>query len=217
MILLPIALLASYLLGSLPTAIIAGRLFGGRDIRSEGSGNSGATNAFRVFGWKIGLAVSLVDVAKGALACGVLSRIAGDFPVPVDGARLLCSLAAVAGHVWTVFAGFRGGKGIATAAGAILVLSPAAFGVALLGFAITLLSTGIVSLSSMAAAASFSAAVLARPLAGVPSSPWLVGFAILALPFVLFTHRANLGRLARGEEKRFERVALLRRLFSRRT
>ncbi len=211
-----IAMLAlSYLLGSFPTAIVAGRLFFGRDPRLEGSGNAGATNVFRLFGWKAGVAVSLVDLAKGAAAVALVAPLASGAPLPPDASRLLAGLAAVAGHVWTVFAGFRGGKGIATSAGAILVLAPGAFLVALAAFALTLLSTGIVSLSSMAAAAGFSATVLGAAAAGRGVSPWLLGFALAAPPFVLFTHRKNLRNLAQGREKRFEKAALLRRLLAR--
>lgn len=208
------AIALSYLLGSFPSAIVIGRACFGRDPRKEGSGNSGGTNAFRVFGWKAGLAVALLDVSKGAASAGLVSRLADPAFLPVDGAVLLCGLAAVVGHVWTIFAGFKGGKGVATAAGAVLVFAPPAFAVALAAFALVLLSTGIVSLSSMAAAASFSATVIVSALAGVPTSGWLLGFAFFATPFIVFTHRANIGRLIHGDEKRFEKVALLRRLFS---
>ena len=207
------ALVLSYLLGSFPSAIVIGRLFFGRDPRLEGSGNSGGTNAFRVFGWKAGLVVALLDVAKGAAAAGLVSRLADPSFLSADGAVLLCGCAATVGHVWTVFAGFRGGKGVATAAGAVLVFAPLGFAVALFTFALVLLSTGIVSLSSMVAAASFSATVLVSALMGTPTSGWLIGFALFATPFIVFTHRANIGRLLAGGEKRFEKVALLRKLF----
>lgn len=209
------AIALSYLLGSFPSAIVIGRLFFGRDPRKEGSGNSGGTNAFRVFGWKAGLAVVLLDVSKGAVAAGLVSRLADASFISVDGAVLLCGLAAVVGHVWTIFAGFKGGKGVATAAGAVLVFAPQAFVVALVAFALVLLSTGIVSLSSIAAAASFSATIIIAAIRGTPKSAWLLGFAIVATPFIVFTHRTNIGRLVRGEEKRFEKLALLRNLFRR--
>ncbi len=211
------ALVLSYLLGSFPSAIVIGKLFFGRDPRLEGSGNSGGTNAFRVFGWKAGLAVALVDVAKGAVAAGIVSRLADTSFMPAEGAALLCGCAATIGHVWTVFAGFKGGKGVATAAGAVLVFAPLGFAVALVAFALVLLSTGIVSLSSMAAAAGFSATILIAALLGAPTSGWLLGFAFFATPFIVFTHRANIRRLLHGEEKRFGKVALLRRLFKGKT
>lgn len=211
------ALVLSYLLGSFPSAIVIGRLFFGRDPRLEGSGNSGGTNAFRVFGWKAGVAVALLDIAKGAAAAGIVSRLADPSFLSVDGAVLLCGCAATVGHVWTVFAGFKGGKGVATAAGAVLVFAPHGFTVALIAFALVLLSTGIVSLSSMAAAAGFSATVFLSALLGRPTSRWLLGFSVFAAPFIFFTHRSNIGRLLRGEEKRFEKIALFRRLFRGKT
>ncbi|MBN2874239.1 MAG: glycerol-3-phosphate 1-O-acyltransferase PlsY [Spirochaetales bacterium] len=207
------ALALSYLLGSFPSAIVVGTLFFHRDPRREGSGNSGGTNAFRVFGWKAGLLVSTLDVAKGMVAAGVVSRLVDPAVLPADGASLLCGIAAVVGHVWTVFAGFKGGKGVATAAGALLVFAPLHFAAALVAFVLVLLSTGIVSLSSMAAAVGLSASVAVVAIAGHYVSPWLAGFAAFATPFIVFTHRANIGRLVRGQESRFEKVALLRRLF----
>lgn len=213
MTLLALSVVLSYLLGSFPTALALGRAIHGKDLRDSGSGNSGATNAFRVFGWKLGLAVAAIDLAKGALAAGLVSRLADPSFGGPDAAKLLCGAAAVLGHVWTVFARFRGGKGIATSAGAILVLSPPAFLSALILFALTLGLSGIVSLSSFAAALGFSAGVFALHALGRPQSAWILGFAALALPFVLYTHRANLIRLFKGQEKTMKRAAFLRNLF----
>jgi acyl phosphate:glycerol-3-phosphate acyltransferase len=207
------AIILSYLAGSFPSAIVIGKLFFKRDPRLEGSGNAGGTNAFRVFGWKAGTAVSLIDLAKGFLAAAFISRLALAGPLPREGAMLLCGVAATLGHVWTVFAGFKGGKGVATAAGAVLAFAPLGFAVALAAFALTLMGSGIVSLSSMAAALSLSLTLIAPAFLGQDQSPWLVGFGVFATPFIFFTHRANIGRLLRGEEKRFEKLALLRRLF----
>lgn len=212
MILLALSVVLSYILGSFPTALILGRLFHGKDLRESGSGNAGATNAFRVFGWKIGLAVAIIDVAKGALAAGLLSRVADPSIGGADAAKLLCGVAAVVGHVWTLFARFKGGKGIATAAGAILVLSPPGFLAALILFALTLGLSGIVSLASFSAAFGFSACVFALHAFGKTQSAWLLGFASLALPFVIFTHRANLVRLFTGQEKSMQRAALIRNI-----
>jgi glycerol-3-phosphate acyltransferase PlsY len=207
------ALLLSYLAGSFPSAIVIGKLFFKRDPRLEGSGNAGGTNAFRVFGWKAGVAVSLIDLMKGFLSAAVISRLALGGPLGREGAMLLCGVAATIGHVWTVFAGFKGGKGVATAAGAVIAFAPLGFAVALAAFAFVLLSFGIVSLASMAAALSLSLSLIAPALLGQGQSPWLLGFGIFATPFIFFTHRANIGRLLRGEEKRFEKLAVFRRLF----
>ncbi len=212
---LALALILSYLAGSFPSAIVIGKVFFKRDPRLEGSGNAGGTNAFRVFGWKAGVAVSLIDILKGFLSAAFISRLALAGPLTREGAMLLCGVAATVGHVWTVFAGFKGGKGVATAAGAVLAFAPLGFAVALAAFALVLVSSGIVSLSSMAAALSLSLTLVLPALLGQAQSPWLVGFGLFATPFIFFTHRANIGRLLRGQEKRFEKLALLRRLFTR--
>jgi glycerol-3-phosphate acyltransferase PlsY len=212
-----VGLLAAYLIGSFPTGIIVGQLFFGTDPRKGGSGASGATNIFRQFGTAAGIGVSLVDIGKGALAaflCSVLGAgAAGSLPLDSETLRLLLriagSLLAVAGHVYPVFAGFRGGKGVATGAGAILLIAPGAALFSALGFVIVLGITGIVSASSMTAAAILPIAV-ALGAAGRPVSAWLLGFTVLLALFVIFTHRANLGRIARGEEKSFEKLRFLR-------
>lgn len=206
------ALAASYLAGSFPTSIVVGKLFFGKDIRKEGSGNAGGTNAFRVFGPAAGFAVVLVDVGKGALAALLLSRLGAPSGLPAEALALLCGSAAVAGHVWTVFAGFRGGKGVATAAGALFAAAPLPAAFAALAFALVLLSTGIVSLSSLAAALAFPASLLAGLALGRPVSPLLLGFSLVLAPLIFYTHRSNLARLRRGEEKRFERLRVLGRL-----
>jgi len=205
--------LLSYLAGSFPTSIVIGRLFFGLDIRSKGSGNAGGTNSFRVLGWKAGLAVVVVDVGKGALSALLISRLGLPTGLPPLALGLIAGAAAVAGHVWTVFAGFRGGKGVATAAGALFGIAPAASGLAALVFALVLLSTGIVSLSSMSAALSFPLALLALRAAGQEVSPWLLGFASLVAPLIVFTHRSNIRRLIEGRENRFEHLRLWKRLF----
>ena len=128
---------------------------------------------------------------------------------------MLCGGAAVAGHVWTVFAGFRGGKGVATAAGALLAAAPLPAAFAALAFALVLLSTGVVSLSSLAAALAFPATLLAGLALGRPVSPLLLGFSLVLAPLIFYTHRSNLARLRRGEEKRFERLRVLGRLLDR--
>lgn len=208
-------LILSYLAGSFPTSIVVGKLFFRRDIRKEGSGNAGGTNSFRVFGWRAGLGVILVDVGKGVLAALALARLGAPSGLPSEALGLLAGSAAVVGHVWTIFAGFRGGKGVGTAAGALFALSPLPAGLAALVFALVLLSTGIVSLGSLAAALAFPLALAGLGLVGLPQSPWLLGFAVILAPLIFFTHRANIARLLKGEENRFERLRILGRLFSR--
>ena len=207
------ALVLSYLLGSFPTSIVVGKVFFRRDIRAEGSGNAGGTNTFRVFGWKAGVLVVLVDVGKGVAAALLASRLAAGTPLPEDAVRLACGTAATVGHVWTVFAGFRGGKGVATAAGTLAAVAPLPFLAALAAFALGILSTGIVSVGSLAAAVTFPAAALALRAAGLPVSNVLLGFSFLLAPLIVWTHRKNIGRLLRGEENRFEKLRVLPRLF----
>jgi glycerol-3-phosphate acyltransferase PlsY len=193
-----IALALAYVSGSIPFAHLAGKAKG-IDLRKQGSGNLGATNVFRVMGWKIGVAVFLADAAKGALPVLLL-------PPRIDSPRdpivwaIAVGVAAIAGHVRPVFLRFKkGGKGVATAAGVFLALAPIPMLIAFAVFVAVVLGTGYVSLGSL-----ISAVVLPALLAitiGV-GSPLFIVSAIVA-SFVFWTHRANIGRLRRGEENRF--------------
>lgn len=202
---------------------MAGRLLRGIDIRNHGSGNAGATNTFRILGWKAGLVVALLDAGKGVLAVLLLPRLAGVLP----GSRLLAEsqillpllagCAAILGHVFPLFAGFRGGKGVATGAGAVFALHPLAASLCLGAFTITLLASGYVSLASMTAAVLLPVWSLLLPLlAGRPVEPVWSVFSLLMAAAILFLHRRNIGRLVRGEERRFESVRLLSGRFFRR-
>lgn len=207
------ALVLSYFLGSFPTSIVVGKLFYHKDIRTEGSGNAGGTNTFRVFGWKAGVLVVLIDVGKGVAATLLVSRLAAGVPLPLDAVRLACGTAATIGHVWTIFAGFRGGKGVAAAAGTLAAVAPLPFLAALAAFALGILSTGIVSVGSLSAAAVFPLSALAFRAAGLPISNVLLSFSFLLAPLIVWTHRKNIGRLIRGEENRFEKLRILRGFF----
>ena len=193
-----VAVALSYLSGSIPFAAIAGKLRG-VDLRKQGSGNLGATNVFRVLGWKIGLLVFLADALKGALPVLYLPlRIAGAHD-PILWA-IACGIAAIAGHVRPVFLKFRrGGKGVATAAGVFFALAPLPMAVTFALFVAVVFATGYVSLGSM-----ISAVVLPSILLVTlgPRSPLFVVSTVIAL-FVFWTHRSNIGRLRRGEEHRF--------------
>ena len=147
-------LAASYLLGSIPTALLAGKLAKGIDIREAGSGNMGATNAFRVLGWKTGLGVALLDLAKGALAVLVLARLQFVPGAPTDPrlAFIAATSGAMLGHMLPVFAGFRGGKGVAVAAGAIVSAHPLVAPFCLVAFGLALTLSGFVALASASAA-----------------------------------------------------------------
>lgn len=188
-----LAVAASYLLGSIPFALMVARAKG-IDLRAHGSGNLGATNAIRVLGAGLGLPVLLADIAKGLVSVTVFPAL---FGAEGDGASLLCGAAAILGHIYSVFLRFRGGKGVAAAAGAFGGLAPAALGIALGAFVVVLLASRIVSLSSLVAAI-----VLPFALWGTGvSRPLLVAGAAIAL-LVLVRHRTNVRRLLTGTESR---------------
>lgn len=195
---LGLALALAYASGSIPFAHLAGTAKG-VDLRKQGSGNLGATNVFRVLGWKIGIAVFLADALKGALPVLFL-------PAHVDGSRdpvvvaIAIGVAAIAGHVRPVFLKFgKGGKGVATAAGVFFALAPIPMLVTFAVFVGVVLATGYVSLGSLMSAALLPVLLVAT--LGI-ASPLFAVSAVIAT-FVFYTHRANIGRLRRGEEHRF--------------
>ena len=211
-----LVVLCAYLLGSLPTSIIVGRVFFGKDPRDLGSGNAGGANAFRVFGWKGGVPTVLVDVAKGLAATLLISRIPVPAAIPHELMQIAAGCAAIVGHVWTVFAGFRGGKGVAAAAGMLVGLYPVALLICLVVFGITLISFGIVSVASLCAALLFPPLLLILDATGAAHvSPLLFWFSIPVTLLIFYTHRANIGRLLRGQENRFTKLMLFARLFHR--
>lgn len=190
-------LILSYLLGAIPTSFLAGRLFRGVDLREHGSGNLGATNALRVLGWRAAVPVMLVDVAKGWVPTALFPLwIAASGP----GWSLAYGTAAIVGHVFSVFVGFRGGKGVATSAGVFLALAPWAVLIGAIVWGVTLVLTRIVSLASLVAAVVLPMAVFAT------NEPRTVfGLSVALAVFVFYAHRANIRRLARGEELSFRR------------
>jgi glycerol-3-phosphate acyltransferase PlsY len=204
----------AYLLGAFPTAVIVGRLVRGIDIREHGSRNAGATNVWRVLGWKAGLVVLGVDLAKGALAAAGVSRLplrpAG---IGCDLLPLLCGLAAVLGHSFPVYTRFRGGKGVATGAGMLLAAAPLPSGIALGVFAVAVVATGYVSLGSLlgAIAVPLSVVLLERYALARYPTPLLVFTAALAA-FILIMHRKNVVRLIQGTERRFPQLQVWKRL-----
>jgi len=193
-----LALAISYAVGSIPFAYLAGAA-AGVDLRKQGSGNLGATNVFRVLGWKVGILVFLADALKGALPVLLLApRIA----VPGDPVlwALACGVAAIAGHVRPLYLGFRkGGKGVATAAGVFFALAPLPMLATFAVFVAMVLGTGYVSLGSLVAALLLPTFLLFSHGA---DSPLFIVSVVVAC-FVFWTHRTNIGRLRRGEEHRF--------------
>ncbi|MDB5236870.1 MAG: acyl-phosphate glycerol 3-phosphate acyltransferase [Hymenobacter sp.] len=200
-----LALLVAYLLGSIPTALWVGRrFFGLADIREHGSGNAGATNTFRVLGPKAGSAVLLIDALKGFVASYFLPNLLlAHGAIPAEHLlyyRLLCGVLAIVGHIYPVFAQFRGGKGVATVLGMMLGVAPAPVGVCMLVFIVMLLLFRYVSLASMTAGLTFALLQLLPQFR--PAQPFMVyvGFVLAAL--LIYTHRANIGRLRSGTESR---------------
>jgi glycerol-3-phosphate acyltransferase PlsY len=191
-------LLASYLVGSIPTSYLVSRTFADIDLRQHGSGNLGATNLYRVLGWKYAIPVALFDIAKGAVPVLI-------FAPQVSSSQLFalaCGVAAIVGHVFSVFVSFRGGKGVATAAGVMLGLTPIALGIAAAVWAGVLFLTGYVSLASISAAAVLPLAVY---LLEHPASSQLLWVDVLIAAGVIFLHRRNIERLLKGTENRFGR------------
>ena len=201
----------SYLLGSIPTSLIIGRVFFQKDVRTFGSGNAGATNAFRVLGTAAGIVTLAIDVGKGIAATVIVSRIGSPELFPGEAYALIAGSSAVIGHIWSLFARFRGGKGVGTAAGMLVSLYPIPFLVALFCFCIIVMLTGIVSAGSISAALSLPAIIWIFSLAKVAeystvSKVFCTSIGLL----VLFTHRNNIKRLLAGAESRFPKIMFLR-------
>ena len=204
MALLLAKLVVAYLLGSLSGSLLLGRLRG-IDIRQSGSGNAGGTNALRVVGWRFALGVVVIDVGKGALAALLgLAPIGGTAATPFDAVTVAaaCSFAAVIGHCWPVFFGFRGGKGAGTALGAGLVLAPALAGMMVVLWLLVVASTRYVSLATVLAGLSFPVFVLLAGQFGHAQGNALLVFSIAIALLIVFTHRGNLLRLWLGQEPR---------------
>lgn len=193
-------LLAAYVLGATPTSFWVGRVFHRVDLRRVGSGNLGATNTFRVLGWRAALPVMLVDVLKGWVPVALFPLVPGAPSSP--GWLLAFGAAAVVGHVYSFWVGFRGGKGVATSAGVFMGLAPWAVLVAFGVWIVLVFSTRMVSAGSLGAALVLPPAVLLTPTRG--GTPVVV-FSFLLSTFVIVAHRGNIRRLLRGEEHRFGR------------
>ena len=200
-------LLAAYLIGSIPFSLLIARWVGGIDLRQHGSGNVGATNVARTLGLKWGLLALFCDALKGLLPTWGLPLVLFDGGTAEGHAQVAAGLAAIVGHMFPCWLGFRGGKGVATALGVVCVLGWQATLAAFVVFAVVFAASRIVSLSSMLAALTFAVAELAL-LWPAPFSAdhWSRGAFALAVPaLIIFRHRANIGRLIRGEEARLSR------------
>ena len=189
------ALVGSYLVGAIPTSFLAGKVVRGIDLREHGSKNLGATNVYRVLGAKVAVPVGLFDVFKGMVPVLWISQIGPEWA----SWPLICGIAAILGHVFSVFVGFKGGKGVATAGGVVLALAPWAILICLGIWAAVTFSTGYVSLGSITAALAYPGLVYWL----TPGQrPFILIHLTIGLALVWF-HRANIGRLRAGTENRF--------------
>ena len=205
MVTILIAVIAGYLLGSIPTGVWLGRLIKGLDIREHGSGSMGATNVFRVLGAKVAILVLTVDIAKGYLACYLASSVnMGDTMLVPTQLAIIGGISAVIGHLYPLFAGFKGGKGIATGGGLLLYLIPLEVGFALTLFVLTVYITRYVSVGSILAVFFlFASAFLERYYFHYPIEDEIIAVVILLMILALYTHRSNIQRLLAGTENRF--------------
>jgi acyl phosphate:glycerol-3-phosphate acyltransferase len=213
MFLLTTIIILSYLIGSIPTSIIISKAAKGIDIREHGSGNAGGTNVMRVLGWKHGVLVILLDALKGVLAVIVVARLHyGSMPfenaTPFDDftlVQIIAGISAVIGHVWTVFAGFKGGKGIATALGMLLMIVTVDMLIAIGVFILVVTFSRYVSLGSLAAAVAVPLTLIIRENVfnvDIPNYHTLLPFLVLVSLLVIFTHRKNVIRLLNGNENK---------------
>lgn len=198
-----VKVLMAYLLGSVSGSMVIGT-FRHVDIRQSGSGNAGGTNAFRTQGFWFALGVVIIDIGKGALAAGVIpvmTLAALGPPVSAELQILCCGFAAVVGHCYPVWHGFRGGKGAATAVGALAVIQPVVLLPMIIAWLAVLTVTGWVGLATMVAALSL-----------IPALAWLdapadrLWFAAVMAGFIVFTHRSNIANMLNGTEYRFQRI-----------
>ena len=213
MFLLSTIIILSYLIGSIPTSIIISKAAKGIDIREHGSGNAGGTNVMRVLGWKHGILVILLDALKGVLAVVIVARLHyGTMPfqnlTPFDDftlVQIIAGISAVIGHIWTVFAGFKGGKGIATALGMLLMIVTVDMLIAIGVFVLVVTFSRYISLGSLAGAVAVQLTLIVREnvfKVEIPSYNTLLPFLILVALLVIFTHRKNVIRLLNGSESK---------------
>ena len=214
-------ILVSYLIGSIPFALIVGKIFKRIDIRRHGSGNLGSTNAMRVLGIPLGIIVQVLDIAKGLLVVLLLSKFFyHNLPFQnitpfedITVLKIIAGISAVIGHTFSVFAGFRGGKGINTALGMLISLSPVDVSISIGFFVLVLLSSGYVSLGSIVASFMFPTVMFIREnifKVEIYGYKTLIFFSIAVSILLIYNHRANIKRLLYGSESRVDKLWLIR-------
>ncbi len=193
--------LLAYLFGSIPSAVWFGKLIKSVDVREHGSGNAGATNTFRVLGWKVALPVFIFDVFKGFAAVKLYVWSGVHFPNP-DLVMIILGILAVAGHIYPVFAKFKGGKGVATLLGVMIALAPLPTLYAAIVFIIVFVSSNIVSLSSLLAGFSLPIVYYIMCSGNIGFSLLKLGFFIFVFLLLIYTHRSNIKRIFEGTESK---------------
>ena len=211
----------SYLIGSIPSAVIISKTFFGFDIREKGSGNMGSTNAMRVLGWKWGLLVQIMDILKGILAVNVVyllfdGKMAFSNATPFEDItvmKMVAGVFAVIGHIWSVFVGFKGGKGINTGGGFLLAIAPTEVAIAFGLFVLVVMLSGYISLGSIIAAITIPTAMFLRHnifSVDIPGYHIIIYFTIAISLIVLYAHRSNIGRILHGNENKFTKFQILK-------
>lgn len=216
-------LVIAYLLGSIPTAVIVSKRVFGFDIREKGSGNMGSTNAMRVMGWKWGVFVQLVDLFKGLVAVLIAGVVMSTVPVQSPAAwysdpflmKIIAGIVAVLGHIFSVFVNFKGGKGVNTAAGMLLGIVPLDVGIAVSVFIIVLVLSGFVSLSSILASITLPSSVFIRQNIchdEIMGYNTIIFFLVALSLIIILAHRKNIVRIAQGNENRFSKVQIFKKI-----
>lgn len=216
-----LVIILSYLIGSIPSAVIISKKFFGFDIREKGSGNMGSTNAFRILGWKWGLIVQVFDILKGVIAVLIIAEFVGkdinlgNYTWFQDSTivKWIAGLSAVCGHIWSVFVNFKGGKGINTAAGMLVAIAPIDVSIAVGIFILAVIFSGYISLGSISAAFAFPSSLFVRYNlfhVDIPGYSILIYFAIILSVILIYAHRKNIIRLLKGTENRFTKLQLIK-------
>lgn len=210
----------AYLMGSIPTGVWISKLFFGFDIREKGSKSTGSTNIFRVLGKKWGITVQVIDILKGYIPAGIVAVLLGsgiqiyDFSAGMSLTiiKLFAGILAILGHVFPIFAKFKGGKGVNTSTGMLLALMPIEALLAILVFIITAILSGYVSLGSLLAAITIPTSLIIRHYAlgsDIQGFELLIAFAVFLTLAIFLTHKSNIRRLIKGEESRFDNIRIL--------
>lgn len=211
----------SYLIGSIPWGVIISKVFFGFDIRTKGSGNMGSTNVIRVLGKKWGFTVQILDMLKGTIAVYIVASLLGKELIDPRNPlfenqqliKIIAGISAVLGHIFSIFVGFKGGKGINTAAGMLIGIAPIDFGICTFFFVIAVSTTGYISLGSIIAAVILPSSMLVRyNIFGIniPGYFTLIYFLIGLAILIVYTHRTNIKRLIEGKENRFNNLQIFK-------